>query len=136
MLTDTTGTTPEFYRFPGSSSNQVSDTEMGEFISFLEDQGVTYFDWNVSSGDATTQAYTKEQITENVLKDVAKYKNSIVLLHDSDAKSTTVEALGELIDALQAEGYELLPIDRSTYRIQYVTLADVMEAQDTENTEN
>ena len=68
------------YRFPGGSSNQVSNTDMSEFIRFLNEEGVTYFDWNVSSGDATSQAYTADELLNNVLTDVPKYKTSVVLL--------------------------------------------------------
>lgn len=137
-LYDLTGEESEFYRFPGSSSNQISNTDMGEFISYLDEVGVTYFDWNVSSGDATTQAYTKEEIVDNVLNDVVKYKTSVVLLHDSDAKGTTVEALPELIEGLQAIGAEILPIDENTTPIQYAVLersAEDVTTQDTGITE-
>ena len=93
-LYDITGQECRLYRFPGGSSNQVSNTDMSEFIRFLNEEGVTYFDWNVSSGDATSQAYTADELLNNVLTDVPKYKTSVVLMHDSNTKSTTVEALG------------------------------------------
>lgn len=100
-LYDITGQECRLYRFPGGSSNQVSNTDMSEFIRFLNEEGVTYFDWNVSSGDATSQAYTADELLNNVLTDVPKYKTSVVLMHDSNTKSTTVEALGPMIEALQ-----------------------------------
>ena len=96
-LYDITGQECRLYRFPGGSSNQVSNTDMSEFIRFLNEEGVTYFDWNVSSGDATSQAYTADELLNNVLTDVPKYKTSVVLMHDSNTKSTTVEALGPMI---------------------------------------
>lgn len=114
-----------YYRFPGGSSNQVSNTDMKEFISYLNSQGVTYFDWNVSSGDATSQAYTSDELVENVLKDVVKYKTSIVLMHDSDTKPATVEALGPMIEALNKLGAQILPIDDDTTAIQHVTADSV-----------
>lgn len=136
-LEEVTGVESDYYRFPGSSSNQVSNTDMGEFISYLNDQGVTYFDWNVSSGDATTQAYTTDAIVENVLNDVVKYKTSVVLLHDSDAKETTVEALAPLIERLQSIGAEILPIDENTLPIQYAVLDDESEqVEETVQNEN
>lgn len=136
-LEELTGAKSEFYRFPGSSSNQVSNTDMGEFIAYLNEQDVTYFDWNVSSGDATTQAYTKEAIVDNVLDDVVKYKTSVVLLHDSDAKETTVEALPLLIERLQAIGAEILPIDENTVPIQYAVLEEEPdEPEETAQNEN
>lgn len=124
-LYDVTGEDCLYYRFPGGSSNQVSNTDMSEFIRYLNDQGVTYFDWNVSSGDATSQAYTVDELVENVMNDVVKYKTSVVLLHDSDTKTTTVEALGPMIEALQAQGAELLPISEDTTVIQHISADSV-----------
>ncbi len=134
-LKELTGVESVYYRFPGGSSNQVSNADMGSFISFLDENGVTYYDWNVSSGDATTQAYTKEEIVDHVMNDVVKYKTSIVLLHDSDAKTITVEALSPLIEALQGIGAEILPIDQDTYPVQYTVLSEATPEQKTETQE-
>lgn len=134
-LKELTGVESVYYRFPGGSSNQVSNADMGSFISFLDENGVTYYDWNVSSGDATTQAYTKEEIVDHVMNDVVKYKTSIVLLHDSDAKTITVEALSPLIEALQGIGAEILPIDQDTYPVQYTVLSEATPEQETETQE-
>ncbi len=134
-LKELTGVDSVYYRFPGSSSNQVSNADMGSFISFLDENGVTYYDWNVSSGDATTQAYTKEEIVDHVLNDVVKYKTSIVLLHDSDAKTITVDALAPLIEGLKEIGAEILPIDQNTYPIQYAVLSKEIPEQTTETQE-
>lgn len=43
-----------------------------------------------------------------------------MLLHDSEDRSTTVEAVGPLIEALQDMDAEILPIDEDTQVIQYV----------------
>ena len=125
-LYDITGQECRLYRFPGGSSNQVSNTDMSEFIRFLNEEGVTYFDWNVSSGDATSQAYTADELLNNVLTDVPKYKTSVVLMHDSNTKSTTVEALGPMIEALQGMGAQILPIDENTPLVQHIK-ADSVE---------
>ena len=58
LLYDVTGEECKMYRFPGGSSNQVSNRPMQEFISYLNEQGITYYDLNVYTGDATSQAYT------------------------------------------------------------------------------
>ena len=125
-LYDITGQECRLYRFPGGSSNQVSNTDMSEFIRFLNEEGVTYFDWNVSSGDATSQAYTADELLNNVITDVPKYKTSVVLMHDSNTKSTTVEALGPMIEALQGMGAQILPIDENTTLVQHIK-ADSVE---------
>lgn len=124
-LTEVTGVEPSIARFPGGSSNQVSNLDMREFIRFLNQEGVNYYDWNVASGDATSQAYTPDELVENVIQDVKKYDTSIVLMHDSSTKGATVEALGPMIDQLLAMDMELLPIDGNTKLIQHISADSV-----------
>ncbi len=119
-LFEVTGQECLFYRFPGGSSNHVSNVDMKKFISYLNDRQITYFDWNVSSGDATSQAYTPEELVENVMEDVVKYKTSIVLMHDSSTKASTVKALEPMIKALEGIEAEILPIDENTTVIQHI----------------
>jgi peptidoglycan/xylan/chitin deacetylase (PgdA/CDA1 family) len=125
-LAEVTGITPEIMRFPGGSRNQVSNTDMTEFIRFLNEKGIVYYDWNVASGDATSQAYTPDELVENVMNDVGRFETSIVLMHDASNKSSTVEALGPMIEKLQEMGAELLPIDEDTTPIQQIP-ADSVE---------
>lgn len=124
-LESVTGVKSNLYRFPGGSSNSISNVPMENFIHFLNKEGTTYYDWNVSAGDAASSAYSVQEIVENVTGDVVKYKTSVVLLHDGEDKQTTVEAIGPLIEALQAMGAQVLPIDQDTQVIQSVKAADV-----------
>lgn len=126
-LMEITGMEPTIARFPGGSSNSVSNIDMKDCIRFLNEEGITYYDWNVISGDATSQVYTADELINNVVNDVAKRGTSIVLMHDSETKATTVEALGPMIDQLQAMGCELLPIDESTKAIQHISADDIDE---------
>lgn len=126
-LTEITGVEPTIMRFPGGSSNQVSNIDMKEFIRYLNQEEIRYYDWNVASGDATSQAYTTEELIENVIRDVEKYDTSIVLMHDSSTKGTTVEALGPMIDQLEAMDVELLPIDDNTRMIQHISADSINE---------
>ncbi len=124
LIYDVTGVDSLVYRFPGGSSNKVSDMEMKKYIEYLNENNIRYFDWNVSSGDATSQAYSSDELVENVMRDVIKYKTSVVLMHDADAKDATVAALPKLIESLQAEGAVLLPISDDTTLIQHVKLGE------------
>jgi len=120
LILNTTGVDSHLYRFPGGSSNGLSSMSMSVFINYLNQQNVTYFDWNVVSGDATSTAFTEEQLIDNVMTDVVKYKTSVVLLHDASNKNATVEALPGLIEALQEEGAMILPITDETTVIHHV----------------
>ncbi|MCR5581220.1 MAG: polysaccharide deacetylase [Pseudobutyrivibrio sp.] len=122
LILDTTGVDTKYYRFPGGSSNQVSTAGMSTFINYLNTQGAVYYDWNVSSGDATASAFSTEQLIDNVMTDVVKYKTSVVLLHDAANKNATVEALPGLIEALQEQGAMILPITDETTVIQHVNV--------------
>lgn len=123
LIYDTTGVESVYYRFPGGSSNKVSNIDMSQYIQYVNDQGVKYFDWNVSSGDATSLAYTPDDLVENVMNDVVKYKTSVVLMHDTEVKDATVQALPKLIEELQKAGALILPIDGETTVIQHVTIS-------------
>lgn len=125
-LYEVTGTEAVYYRFPGGSSNQISNVPMNLLIHYLNQEGAVYYDWNVSSGDAAANTYSIDEIVANVTEDVVKYKTSVVLLHDAEDKSNTVDALEPLIKALLEMGAELLPIDEDTSVIQYVK-ADTVE---------
>lgn len=126
-LYEVTGTECKYYRFPGGSSNQISNVPMSELIQFLNAEDTVYYDWNVSAGDAASTAYTADEMVENVTEDVVKYKTSVVLLHDANDKSTTVEALGPLIEALREMNAEILPIDEDTQVIQSVKADSVYQ---------
>lgn len=120
LLYDTTGYKPSIYRFPGGSENQVNRNGMDEFIQYLNDASIVYYDWNVENGDATGKEYTKKQLVDNVLNGVAVKSTSIVLMHDSKTKKTTVDSLPELLDALITGGADILPLDKDVPPIQMI----------------
>ena len=120
FLNETTGTWSKYYRFPGGSSNTVSKADMKELIQCLNDEDITFFDWNVAGGDATGGA-TKATIYNNVVNNVPRFKHSIVLLHDSADKMSTVEALPEIIEAIQAmDDTVIVPITDDTLPVQHI----------------
>lgn len=121
FLQDVTGVTSRLYRFPGGSSNTVSDVDIHELIGYLEEQGVVYYDWNVSSGDASSQELSEETIYQNCIAGIAGRSNSVVLLHDATNKSTTVEALPRIIETLlKMDNMEILPITEDSVPVQHV----------------
>lgn len=125
-LLGVTGVDAVYYRFPGGSSNQITNVPMENLIHHLNQEGLVYYDWNVSSGDATASAYTPDEIVANVTSDVVKYKTSVVLMHDAEDSGISAETLRTLIDALKEMNAEILPIDEDTSVIQYVK-ADTIE---------
>ena len=115
VVKDQIGYVPCFIRFPGGSSNTISERYSAGIMDVLVDdvqqRGYQYFDWNASSGDGAV--CTTEQIVENSCA-YDDYPNIILLCHDAATKDTTVEALPAIIEHYQALGYRFCAIDRST----------------------
>lgn len=122
FLYDITGTWSRVYRFPGGSSNTISKINMREFISYLDEQGIDYFDWNISSKDASSERLSTEQIVKNCIDDLETKDVSVILMHDAAGKRTTVEALPIIIENILAMGDAvMLPITNDTEPIQHIT---------------
>lgn len=122
FLYDTTGVWCRYCRFPGGSSNTVSRVDMHELIAYLDDQDMTYFDWNISSGDATTSYLSASDIIRNCTVNLREYDEAIILMHDASNKNSTVEALPRLIETIQAmEDTKIVPITDDTERIHHIS---------------
>lgn len=116
-----TGVESVCYRFPGGSSNTVSEIDMHDFIDYLDSQGVEYYDWNVSSGDGGSMKLSTDTLLENCTKDIDTRDTSIVLLHDSAEKPTTVEALPDIIENILARpDTVILPITENTRPVHHI----------------
>lgn len=121
LLYDTTGIESVYYRFPGGSSNTASSVNMQEFADYLKTQGVTFYDWNISAGDATSQPVSEEALVANSTKGIERQGTSIVLMHDSADKYATVNALPKIIENILArEDTVILPITEDTKPVQHI----------------
>lgn len=127
LIYDVTGVKSSIFRFPGGSSNNVAPLPIQDYIAYLNEHDINYYDWNALNGDAVTSGLTPEQLVSNIMNDVENNRDSIVLMHDLQTTHTTVESLQLLIDTLKSEGYELLPISEDTPLIQHVSCNSVEE---------
>ena len=122
FLYDTTGVWCRYCRFPGGSSNTVSRVDMHELIGYLEEQDMSYFDWNVSSGDASSAYISPEAIVRNSTANLGEFHEAMILLHDASDKDSTVEALPRLIEQIQAmEDTKIVPITDDTGAIHHIS---------------
>jgi len=116
MVKDITGEAPKVIRFPGGSSNTVSAnyTEgiMSRLVDLVHEKGYEYFDWNVSSGDASGNDIPVDTIVQGATACEEQY--CTILFHDTMAKNTTVEALPEIIRHYKEQGYVFLPLTRDS----------------------
>ncbi|MDE7266925.1 MAG: polysaccharide deacetylase [Lachnospiraceae bacterium] len=121
FLYELTGVECNIVRFPGGSSNTISKVDMHTLIDYLDSENMVYFDWNVSSGDASGTYRSANQIASNVLGNIDKYNNAVVLMHDAAEKNSTVDALPTIIETiLQSEDTVLLPISEDTVKVQHI----------------
>lgn len=122
-LYQATGQDVRLYRFPGGSSNTVSNVDMSTLIDCVTSMGYIYYDWNVSSGDASSKPVSAEQMIENIKSQSEGYSRVMILMHDATVKTETVRALSGIIEALQNAGYQIVPITNNTRPIQHVKAA-------------
>ena len=120
FLYETTGVWTKYYRFPGGSSNNVSTVDMHELIDCLNDGDITFFDWTVSAGDDRTGS-NKTTIYNNIVENIPRFKHCVVLMHDAADKKATVEALPEIIEAIQEmDDTVIYPITDDTLPVQHI----------------
>ncbi len=123
-LEKVTGIRPSVMRFPGGSNNTVSYRYGGEglmdkIIENVEAGGYTYYDWNVDSMDASASRQDKNVIINSVLNGAAGKKEAIILMHDAAAKTTTVDALPQIVEGLRKKGFIFEKITDETPTIQF-----------------
>ena len=105
-----TGQISKLVRFPGGSSNTISEFNKGimtRLTKLLGEKGFVYFDWNVDSMDAGG-AKTDKAVYKNVVNSISGKKNAVVLMHD--IKSYTVDAIEDVIIWGLKNGYTFLPL--------------------------
>lgn len=114
-----TGVRTNLIRFPGGSSNTISmnykDGIMSELVTAVEEEGYHYFDWNYTNDDATGEKLTWEEIYAAAIEPIDKdVKKVILLMHDTDAKQTTVEALPHIIEDYKDAGYYIIALNENS----------------------
>ena len=119
-----TGIHPKVMRFPGGSNNTISkrygsDNIMDKIVSKVKEEGYSYFDWNVDSSDATAVRQDKNVIVQSVLEGAKNKKEAVVLMHDAAAKTTTVDALPEIVEGLRKEGFVFDKLTEDTPPVRF-----------------
>ena len=98
IIYEQTGVLTDIFRFPGGSSNSVSKFNPGimtRLTKLMTELGYTYFDWNVTSGDAGAGADSVDLVFHNVVTGIQSRETALVLQHDINEYS--VEAVESII---------------------------------------
>ena len=114
-----TGVESKIIRFPGGSSNTISRRYSSGIMTTLTSEvlkrGFKYYDWNLSSGDASSGNITSDYVKNNVINNLKKNKVNMVLLHD--IKGATRDAIRDIIRYGKDNGYSFEKITMDTSMI-------------------
>ena len=117
LVEQVTGEKSYVIRFPGGSSNTVSAEYSKGLMTILtkkvQEKGYQYFDWNCDSTDASGNNVPVDKLIKNATSCSSQHIN--ILMHDTDAKDTTVEALPKIIEHYRAAGYTFKGITVDSY---------------------
>ena len=124
-LEEVTGEAPShILRYPGGSNNTISYNYGGRKImrQIVDEMAkeYTHFDWNVDSTDASAMVQQKDKIVRSVLSESKQVKHAVILMHDLNPKTTTPDALPEIIKGLKEQGFEFDKMTKDSYPAQFV----------------
>ncbi|SHK37451.1 Peptidoglycan/xylan/chitin deacetylase, PgdA/CDA1 family [Clostridium cavendishii DSM 21758] len=119
-----------FLRMPGGSNNRnASHTIISNIRKMIKAKGISYIDWNVSTGDASSKKCSKENIIKNIESHGDVYNISVVLIHDAYGKESSVDALQGIIDYYKARGYKFKSLgEMNDVEYNYLVKAKVINA--------
>lgn len=120
IIKEQTGSYTTLFRFPGGSSNTISRNYCSGIMSTLANEanakGYTYFDWNVSSGDAGETTNT-DTVYSNVISGIQANSNagkpSVVLQHD--IKGFSVDAVERILQWGLENGYSFKALSSGSF---------------------
>ncbi|MBL0385684.1 polysaccharide deacetylase [Tumebacillus sp. ITR2] len=124
QIEQATGIHTTLMRFPGGTNNTVSIQAGGKGIMHkiageMTKEGYVYFDWNVSSGDASGNNIPAATLIDNVLTQSKGKDTVVILLHDALAKSTTCDALPAIIQGLRQQGFSFDKLNAQSPAYQF-----------------
>lgn len=104
-----TGIAPNVCRFPGGTNNTVyrhysSGPIMRQAVSLTHHLGFAYYDWNVSSGEASSVPPSKAAIVRTVVSQCENKRTAVILFHDTENQGY-VDAVPEIVAKLRSMGF-------------------------------
>ena len=96
-------------RFPGGSFEKRKNP----MKNAATEAGYNYVDWNALNGDAESSMPSESYLLNRLKETVNGKRIVVVLMHDTDAKVTTVSSLEDSIKFLLNEGYEFQILDKN-----------------------
>lgn len=100
LIKSVSGSYSDVYRFPGGSYG-LSE----KLISAVKDHGMKYIDWNASTRDAEFYTAPPEILYKSAIDTSKGHDNVVLLAHDSTTKTTTAQALKNIIKYFKSQNY-------------------------------
>lgn len=101
LICSLVGIRPPIIRTPGGTQAHFSVS----YFNAVDAAGYLVYDWNVSIDDAIAPLVPTDKLVQNVKRQVPGKDRVIILMHDAPGKTTTVDALPQIIQYLKQEGY-------------------------------
>lgn len=103
--------TSKIIRFPAGSFGKKKQL----IREAVKDSGYEYLDWNALNGDAEALHVSTEKLMDRIVETTRSRDQAVILMHDSNTKHTTVEALPAILDYLQSQGYVFKTLENYTF---------------------
>jgi len=111
----TGGYKPQLIRFPGGTGKAGDAKEAIE--KELREEGYGWVDWTVDSSDSWGKGNTSKKLILKQVKEAAKKQDIMVILFHEWSKESE-QAMPEVIEYLQDEGYIFLPLFYDSVMVQ------------------
>lgn len=122
LVVKQTGNKVDILRFPGGSSNAMASTYsqglMNTLIKEIALKGYSYFDWNVDSADDSGPIVDVETIVASACRGIG-LDNVVIRMHDTTGKENTIQALPQIIQAYQNQGYVFRGLTRTSVPVHH-----------------
>lgn len=79
---------------------------MGELDGYLNDNNMTYIDWNALSGDAEGKKKNADELAQHAIETSKDKEIVVLLMHDTYGKEETVKSLPKIIEYFKNNGFE------------------------------
>jgi len=108
-IREETGVAPKVCRFPGGTNNTVcfhysKGHIMQQIVPLVEGMGFKYYDWNVSSAEASSPPPSKDAIISSVVSQCKNKQTAVILFHDTGNQGY-LDAIPEVISELRSMGF-------------------------------
>lgn len=115
LIYEQTGFATKLLRFPGGSSNTISNRYskgiMSKLVEEVEKKGYVYFDWNAHNGDGNSHL-DPNTLFHKAIQDVKGKDIVMMLMHDGTGNQETVASLDQTLTQLKNDGWQFEVIDQ------------------------